>query len=177
MKRNRECFILDGYNVIHASTELARVAEHDLAEARDRLVHLMTEYGAFEQYEVTIVFDALFTTDEAHEERRAPYLTVFYTAAGETADSRIERLAYELARAGREVHVVTSDGAEQGVILGAGAYRLPSRELWRRVRKFQEKLKKEYLVPNDPKIARSELSARIDKGVAAQLDSLRRRRD
>ena len=63
MKRRRECFLIDGYNVIHAWPELSRLAAIELAQARDQLVHLLTEYGAFEQYDVTIVFDALFTID------------------------------------------------------------------------------------------------------------------
>ena len=95
MKRRRECFLIDGYNVIHAWPELSRLAAIELAQARDQLVHLLTEYGAFEQYDVTIVFDALFTIDEAHEECHTANVVVVYTAAGETADSRIERLTYE----------------------------------------------------------------------------------
>lgn len=175
MKRRRECFLIDGYNVIHAWPALSRLAAIELAQARDQLVHLLTEYGAFEQYDVTIVFDALFTIDEAHEECHTANVVVVYTAAGETADSRIERLTYELVRDGREVHVVTSDGAEQSVILGAGAYRLPAMELWRRIQKFREKLKKEYLPSARQRVKRNEILTRIDKGVAAQLDKLRRR--
>lgn len=177
MKRQRACFLIDGYNVIHAWPALSRLAAVELAQARDRLLHLLMEYGAFEQYEVTIVFDALFTTDEAHEERHGAHMAVLYTAAGETADSRIERLAYDWVRDGREVHVVTSDGAEQSVILGAGAYRLPARELWRRIQKFQERLKKEYLVTTRQAVGRNEVSDRIDQRVAAQLDDLRRRKE
>ena len=73
------------------------------------------------------------------------------------------------------MHVVTSDGAEQSVILGAGAYRLPAMELWRRIQKFREKLKKEYLPSARQRVERNEILTRIDKGVAAQLDKLRRR--
>ena len=123
------------------------------------------------------VFDALFTADEAHEEKRGPHLTILYTAVGVTADSCIERLAYESVRRGREVHVVTSDGAEQAVILGAGAYRLPPGELWRRVRKCRERLRREYLVPHALPLARSEISDRLDRATAARLDHWRKKRD
>ncbi|MGP1365716.1 MAG: NYN domain-containing protein [Schwartzia sp. (in: firmicutes)] len=177
MKRQRACFLIDGYNVIHAYPELSRLARQELAQARERLVDLLMEYGAFEQYEMTIVFDALFTTDEAHEERRGFHVAVLYTAAGETADSRIERLSYDLVRSGREVHVVTSDGVEQTVILGAGAYRLPARELWRRIRKFRERLKKEYFVSTRRMMGRNEVSDHLDRRTAAQLDDLRRREE
>ena len=177
MAEKREHYIVDGYNVIHAGPELRGLAAEELAEARDRLVHRMAEFGAYEGYDMTIVFDALFTNDEAREDKRDAHLSVIYTAAGETADSYIERLAYESVRAGREVHVVTSDGAEQTVILGAGAYRLPPRELWRRVRKCREKMRREYLFPYAGPIARSAVSDRLDRDTAARLDQWRRRRD
>ena len=173
MSRTREHYIIDGYNVIHAWPELSALMG-DLSEARDRLIHIMAEYGAYESYDITIVFDALYTTDEAHEEKRGPHLTILFTAAGETADTCIERLAYELVRSRREVHVVTSDGAEQSVILGAGAYRLPSGELRKRVRRVKEKLRREYINAPVSPLARNEVSSRIDKEVAEKLDRLRK---
>ena len=63
MARKREHFIIDGYNVIHALPELASLAG-DLAEARDRLLHMLMEYGAYEKYDMTVVFDALFASGE-----------------------------------------------------------------------------------------------------------------
>ena len=113
-----EYYLVDGYNVINAWPELIRLRAN-LDEARDVLLHILTEYSAFENYEMTVVFDAFFTEDEEHELSIAEKMKVIYTGAGETADSCIERLAYAAVRDGREVHVVTSDGAEQSVILGA----------------------------------------------------------
>ena len=125
--RKREHYIVDGYNVIHAWPEL-NALQADLAHARDRLIHILSEYGAYERYDITIVFDALLTEDEERREEMGRHLEVIYTGAGETADSCIERMAYESVRKGREVHVVSSDGAVESVILGAGAYRHPSLE-------------------------------------------------
>lgn len=48
-----------------------------------------------------------------------------YTKEAETADAYIEKTTYEIAREHR-VRVVTSDGAEQLIILGHGALRLPA---------------------------------------------------
>ncbi|MBQ5413729.1 MAG: NYN domain-containing protein [Schwartzia sp.] len=177
MGRKREHYIIDGYNVIHSWPELERLSKGELAEARDRLIHVMQEYGAYENFDVTIVFDALFTTDEAHEEKRGRHLTVIYTAPGETADSYIERLAYESVREEREVHVVTSDGAEQSVILGAGAYRLPSRELLKNVKRVKKLLQKEFLRPITQSVSRNEIGGRIDQDTAALLDAMRKKRN
>lgn len=177
MKRQREQFIVDGYNVIHAWPELSLIMERDLSEARDRLIHLLIEYSAFEEYDVIIVFDALFTADDAHQEQYGEHVTILYTAAGETADSRIERLAYEFARAGREVYVVTSDGAEQSVILGAGGYRLTPHELRRQIRLFEEKLRREFLPRKNTCLERNSLFKHLDQSVTAQLEHLRRQPD
>ena len=170
----REHYIIDGYNVIHSWPELDEAARHELAEARDKLINIMAEYGAYQKYDVTIVFDALFTSDEMHDEKHGEHLDVVYTSEGETADSFIERLAYELAKKGLEVHVVTSDGAEQSVVLGAGAYRLPSRELLREVRRVKKQIKNEYLVAPKNFVTRVSVSDRIDSDTAARLDAMRK---
>ena len=88
-----EYYLVDGYNVINAWPELIRLRAN-LDEARDVLLHILTEYSAFENYEMTVVFDAFFTEDEEHELSIAEKMKVIYTGAGETADSCIERLAY-----------------------------------------------------------------------------------
>ena len=106
MERQREHFIVDGYNVLNSWPELIAL-QKDLSEARDRLIHSLAEYGAYEKYDVTLVFDALFTADEEHEEKINAHFEVIYTGEGETADSCIERLAYASVRQGREVHVRT----------------------------------------------------------------------
>ena len=173
----KEHYIIDGYNVIHAWPELDALAHGELAEARDRLIHVLSEYGAYQKYDVTIVFDALFTNEDVHDEKRGKHLEIVYTAEGETADSYIERLAYESVRAGREVHVVTSDGAEQSVILGVGAYRLPSRELRREVKRVKKQIRNEYISKPERAIGRNQVSDRIDSDVAARLDAMRKHKN
>ena len=172
-KKKREHYLIDGYNVINAWPELNKL-QGELAEARDKLVHILTEFGAYEKYDMTIVFDALFTDDEEHREKTSAHMEVIYTGAGETADSCIERLAYEYARQGQEVHVVTSDSAEQSVILGAGAYRIPALEFRRTVRRVKKQLRKDYLGEVTLPVTRMEVSDRLDAEVAAKLDALRK---
>ena len=109
-QREPAYYLIDGYNVINAWPELIRLRSN-LDEARDVLIRILTEYGAFENYEMTVVFDAFATDEEEHALEISSRMRVIYTATGETADSCIERLAYTAVRMGREVHVVTSDGA------------------------------------------------------------------
>jgi uncharacterized protein len=172
-KQRREHFIIDGYNVINAWSELIALRDN-LGYARDRLIHIMAEYGAYEDYDVTIVFDALFTETEKTCEKINEQLKIVYTDEHETADSYIEKLAYDLVRMGKEVHVVTSDGAEQSLILGAGAYRMPSLELQKLVKKAKKAIAEEYTGRHIVPLNRHELGARIDSKMAEQLDKIRK---
>ena len=172
-KKPREHYIVDGYNVINLWPELVAL-RNDLSEARDRLVHMLAEYGAYEKFDMTVVFDALFTADDERIEKVNQHLEVVYTGKGETADSYIERLAYDSVRMGREVHVVTSDGAEQSVILGAGAYRHPSGEFHRMVKRAKKEIRDKYLGKVVLPVSRNEIASRIDAETLAKLDALRK---
>lgn len=172
-KKPREYYIIDGYNVINSWPELIKL-RNDLSEARDRLIHMLTEYGAYEKYHMTVVFDALFTEDEEHVEVINPYFNVVYTGHGETADSYIEKLAYDYVHQGNEVHVVTSDGAEQSMVLGAGAYRHPSKEFYRILKRTKKELQKGYLDKVKLPVSRNEIASNLDKETLAKLDALRK---
>ena len=99
-------------------------------------------------------------------------VTVIFTAAGETADSYIERLAYEVVRRGETVYVVTNDWAEQMTVLGAGAYRKSARELIEDCRRARQEMEKEKRAKAD--IGRSEVGSRLEKDVLDKLEQWRR---
>ena len=40
--------VVDGYNIIGAWSELQRLKEIDIGQARDRLIEMMAEYGDYE---------------------------------------------------------------------------------------------------------------------------------
>lgn len=167
--------ILDGYNVIHAWSHLTSLAKFELAVARDKLIDCMQEYATQELFMVTIVFDAIYTPEEFHQEDYGKLVTVCFTSQGETADSYIERLTYELVQSNHEVYVVTSDAPEQSYILGAGAYRLPSKELERRVFHTKKNLRKNFLEEKS-KQPRNQLSDKLDETVLKQLDAWRKKK-
>ena len=169
--------IVDGYNVINAWPDLIALSKTDLEHARDKLVHILMEYGQYEKYDVTVVFDAQYVSAEESEEQKSPNCKVVYTKEKETADSYIERTAYESSRYyGQEVYVVTSDGAEQSLILGAGAYRITAKELLRSVKRSKKNIKAEYTSKDALPIKRSEIGSRIDDNVMAKLDEMRRKK-
>jgi predicted RNA-binding protein with PIN domain len=126
----RRILLVDGYNVLYAwkGAPLGR-----LEDARDELIHRLSDYAGYTGQQVVLVFDAWQSDRLTRTSQRSGALTVVFTKRGETADHYIERLCDGYAPAidaGRlEVRVATSDGVEQTVILARGATRLPAREL------------------------------------------------
>lgn len=169
----RDILLVDGYNVIHAWPEL-NACKDNLEDARDKLIDIMAGYGAFENMDVTVVFDANAVSGAAVFQHLVGKVAVVYTREGETADSYIEKMAYDTVRQGKRVYVVTSDRVEQLVILGAGAYRISARELLQNVKKVN-KLIKDGFSESELTYRRHELENRLNSDVVKRLYELRKR--
>ncbi len=171
MTKKRPHYLVDGYNLIHVWQE---INTEDLSTAREFLIRNLQEYGAYEKFEITLVFDAARSEDEESVEVYDDFFRVIYSGFNETADNVIERLSYEEVRRRREVHVVSSDATIETVILGAGAYRHPSREFYRAIKRAKQHLRKEYLGNVTLPVKRNEVGDRIGAEVFAKLEKLRR---
>lgn len=167
-----EYLIVDGYNVINAWKEFAPLRQVSLEHARERLISGVSEYAAFKGYRAIVVFDAQLVAGLAATER-IHGIDVVFTNEGETADSWIERRAYELGRTKAKVFVVTSDYAEQINVLGAGAYRISSREFREQYHKAKKEIAARLRLP-DRKLNRNELGGRVSGSVLEHLEKLRR---
>ena len=122
-----EHLLIDGYNLIFADGAVTATSPDDLALSRDRLIRSVCSYAAFKRVKTTVVFDGHLRRGGEGSLERLGFVTVVYTEEGETADSYIERLTADEARH-RRVRVVSSDLAEQNIILGLGALRVSVRE-------------------------------------------------
>ena len=171
--KKRPHYIVDGYNLIHVWEE---INIDDLPNAREKLIRSLQEYGGYENFEITLVFDAGKTEEEERVEIYSEIFRVIYSGFGETADNVIERLSFEQVRKRRQVHVVSSDAVIETVILGAGAYRHPSREFYRAVKRTKKHLQKEYLGSVTLPVKRNEVADFIDADVFAQLEKMRRQK-
>lgn len=169
--KKRPHYIVDGYNLIHVWEE---INIDDLALAREKLIRFLQEYGGYENFEITLVFDAGKTEEEERTEIFSKIFRVIYSGFGETADNVIERLSFEEVKKRREVHVVSSDALIETIILGAGAYRHPSKEFYRAVKRAKKNLQKEYLGNVTLPVVRNEVGDRIDADIFAKLEKMRR---
>ena len=169
-----EYLLIDGYNVINAWKEFAQLRQTSLEHAREILVAGVSEYAAFKGYKAIVVFDALEGAGAAAVET-IHGIQVVYTGEGETADSWIERRAYELGHGlnKSKVFVVTSDYAEQINILGAGAYRISAREFREDYKKTKRQIAERLRIPRGA-LNRNELGGRINGHVLEHLEKIRR---
>ena len=121
-----EYLLVDGYNVIYAWDALKEAAKEGLANARQLLMDILSNYQGFHRCELILVFDAYKVPHNTGDVSKYHNIYVVYTKEAETADAYIEKATARLAKDHR-VRVATSDGAEQLIILGHGALRVSAR--------------------------------------------------
>ncbi|MBO5113445.1 MAG: TetM/TetW/TetO/TetS family tetracycline resistance ribosomal protection protein [Lachnospiraceae bacterium] len=125
--KKEKYLLVDGYNVIFAWEDLKELAGVNLDGARGKLLDILCNYQAIKGYHLMAVFDAYKLKGHGEEIMDYHNIQVVYTKEAETADRFIEKFAHE--NAGKyNVTVVTSDGLEQIIIVGAGCQLVSSRE-------------------------------------------------
>ncbi|MCM1524959.1 MAG: TetM/TetW/TetO/TetS family tetracycline resistance ribosomal protection protein [Ruminococcus sp.] len=135
-----EYLLVDGYNIIFSWEELKNIARDNLDAARSSLINILCNYQGFKQCELILVFDAYKVKGNHRETERVCNISVVYTKEAETADMYIEKVTHELAKT-RRVRVATSDGTEQLIILGNGAYRVSSAEFHEEVKAVEKAIR------------------------------------
>ncbi len=130
----KEYLLVDGYNIIYASPEMAALARDDLKAARDTLIDTLVNFQGFRREKVLLVFDAYKVPGGREHVEEKSGLMIIYTKEAETADQYIEKAAHEISRKYR-VTVATSDAIEQVIVMGSGAIRLSARDFWEEIRR------------------------------------------
>ncbi len=110
--------IVDGHSVIVAWPELRALHERRTSLARDTLVRKLRDFQDWTGVRTIVVFDGkgggIETSSEPGE------IQIFYSRAGQTADSIVERLASKYASQ-FSLLVATSDYLEQETVAACGA--------------------------------------------------------
>lgn len=143
LPKGPEYLLVDGYNIIYAWDNLRKTAKDNLDLARSQLINILCNYQAFRQCCLILVFDAYKVSGSRGEVEKLYNINIVYTKEAETADMYIQKITNELGKEHR-VRVATSDGAEQLIILGNGAYRVSASEFYEEV-KAVENIIKEYI--------------------------------
>jgi len=117
--------VVDGYNLIHAMPELARLVGSDLERARDGLVSKLAVYRSGRGVRVTVVFDGRGVA--AQQTRPPGGIEVIFSRAPQTADAKIKTML-SLEKSPKSWTVVTSDNSIVLFARDFGAKTIPSAE-------------------------------------------------
>ena len=118
-----ETVIVDGYNVIFAWEELKALAMEDFEAARETLMNILCNYGAFTKNNVVLVFDAYRVSGNPGKKYDYHNIHVVYTQEREIADVYIAKLIAEIGK-NEKVRVVTSDNLIRLSAVRAGVLRV-----------------------------------------------------
>ena len=134
----KELLIVDGYNIIGAWPHLVKLKNQDkMEDARDSLLHELSNYQKYTGIKIRVVFDAQFVPG-LQQSYQKYQLSVIFTKEGETADSYIERIVGIENTIVTQVTVATSDLAEQWVVFQKGALRKSANELFNDVKRIKK---------------------------------------
>lgn len=120
-------YYVDGYNVLHHSTELKALVRQDLETARDGLIEKVSIFCMATGNVVHLVFDGR----GMHQVERVPNsggvkgFDVLYTPTGTTADSFIERSVYKASNR-LSLVVVSNDRSLRDLCRNMGALTMDS---------------------------------------------------
>lgn len=110
--------LVDGHSIIFSWPELRLLHDRRTSLARDALVRQLRDYQDWSGVKVVVVFDGRGTAVSQMTEPNE--IQIFYSRAGQTADSIIERLASKYAERFR-LMVATGDYLEQETASASGA--------------------------------------------------------
>jgi predicted RNA-binding protein with PIN domain len=110
--------IIDGYNLIRRSPELAGLDRQDLQSGRDGLVDMLAAYKKLKPHKITVVFDGTAEPSLYGSRDRAKGIAIRYSHGGESADDVIRRMA---RRDKAKALVVSSDREVMTAAEAAGA--------------------------------------------------------
>ncbi len=166
-----EYLVIDGYNILNNWPELVKIKkESGIEHARDRLISIISNYGAFKKIKSILVFDAHLVKGSAGSKNVTGDVEVIFTREGISADMVIEKLIGSLP-SDSVIRVATSDWVEQRIVLGKGALRISAREL--RLQILQEKKVMESFL-RTTKFDTQPLDSNLSKTVRDVLEKLRR---
>ncbi|MDK2807365.1 MAG: ribosomal protection tetracycline resistance protein [Clostridiales bacterium] len=157
-EKKERYLLVDGYNIIHAWTELSKHVEDNMDGARERLLEILSNYQGIRGGHIIAVFDAYRRIGHKEEVFDYHNIHLVFTREAQTADQYIEKFAHENGKR-FEIVVATSDGLQQMIVRGAGCQLMSARELREEIERANE-------------LAKEQFVARQEKGRSFLLDQI-----
>lgn len=113
-KNKRKKFLVDGYNFLFAKEEWKALAQTDLMAGREQILPLLSEYAAYHDVDLYLIFDAYRVKSNPGKTLQLDSrMQVIFTKEGESADFALSKMANDFSQSGYPVVVVSSDQAVQ----------------------------------------------------------------
>ncbi len=138
-----ETLIVDAYNIINFWDKTSKLIENDLDYARDILNHALQNYASYKGIEILVIYDAYKTDSIKPKEEKYENIKIIYTKKGQTADSYIEELIFDLKNQ-ENISVVSSDWTLQQMVLSGGLLRIPASELIYDISRIEKQISNKY---------------------------------
>lgn len=127
--QRRRVLIIDGYNVIRNNGRYTRHgADYEGGfgwnKAREALINDAAYFAAGDYERCVVVFDGAGNPQSSGAPMREAGIEVVFSPAHTSADSVIEKYAFDAREKGYEVVVVSSDSAVQTTVFGGGVTRM-----------------------------------------------------
>lgn len=110
--------IIDGYNLIRQSPDLAPLDRQDLQLGREALIELLAAYKKLKPHKITVVFDGADPSSLYGSRDRVKGVAIRFSHGGESADDLIRRMA---RKEKTKALVVSSDREVMAAAESAGA--------------------------------------------------------
>lgn len=138
----KEFILVDGYNVIFAWDELKALARENIDSAREALIEILCNYKGTIDSEIIVVFDAYRVRGGERKTIKQENVWVVYTGEAESADTYIEKTTFEIKKHRYRTRVVTSDVAEQIIIMSNNASAVAPMTFKKEIDAAEEKVRK-----------------------------------
>lgn len=138
-----ETLIVDAYNIINFWDKTSKLIDSDLDYARDILNHTLQNYASYKGIEILVIYDAYKTDSIKPKEEKYENIKIIYTKKGQTADSYIEELIFDLKNQ-ENISVVSSDWTLQQMVLSGGLLRIPASELIYDISRIERQISNKY---------------------------------
>ncbi len=135
--------LVDGYNVIHAWSELKQISKNNMDGARQRLLNILASYQGMKGCQIIVVFDAYRVAREGEDIEDFHNIKVVYTKESQTADEFIERFSYAQKKE-YDITVATSDRLQQIIVNTSGSSLMPAEELILEIKSLLENVREDY---------------------------------
>ena len=141
-KNKRKKFLVDGYNFLFAKEEWKALAQTDLMAGREQILPLLSEYAAYHDVDLYLIFDAYrVKSNPGKTFQLDSRMQVIFTKEGESADFALSRMANDFSQSGYPVVVVSSDQAVQiQGFSGKGAIVYSSKEFALQVEEMKKRI-------------------------------------